>query len=254
MNNPVAKRRIPTAAEVLDRQMKDTEPGGIADPRAGTAVAVPDTRGAIERYLDELAPASMVGRMMKFGKSSKSGKSGVFYTTDDGAEVKESTEFVVLADQTLTGLIKFNGEGVPPDRHMGLLFDGYIPPKRESLGDLDENKWPEGLDGEPTDPWQRQICLVLQETKTAELFTFSTLSKTGHRAVVNLLRHYNRMTKTNPDEYPVVKLQTSGFNHHDQRIGWVPTPMFTVIGRRSRDSVAKPDTSASADMNDSVPF
>jgi hypothetical protein len=51
----------------------------------------------------------------------------------------------------------------------------------------------------------------------------------------------------------VVRLQAGGFNHSDARIGWVPTPVFVVIGRRSRDSAAKPDTSIGADLNDAIP-
>jgi hypothetical protein len=52
----------------------------------------------------------------------------------------------------------------------------------------------------------------------------------------------------------VVKLKTGGFNHKDDRIGWVPTPVFAVVGRAPRDSAAKPDTSLSGDMSDTIPF
>jgi hypothetical protein len=72
--------------------------------------------------------------------------------------------------------------------------------------------------------------------------------------VGNLLRHYDRMQKTNPGEVPVVRLKAGGFNHRDDRIGWVPTPVFAVVGRAPRDSAAKPDTSAAADLNDQIPF
>jgi hypothetical protein len=239
----------------LQRQKTDHAPGGLARPTAAvvpikqtaTAVAIPDPRSVLEHYLDEIAPASIVGRMIKFGKEGKP------VTADDGVPVPEDSEFAALCDQSLAGRIKFNGEGQPPDRAMGLIYDGFVVPERESLGDLDQSKWPLGLDGKPADPWQHQMCLVLQNTKTSELFTFVTSSKTGRRAVGNLLRHYNRMVKTNPGEYPVVKLQASGYNHPDARIGWVATPMFTVVGRRSRDSVARPDTSPSADLDDAIP-
>jgi hypothetical protein len=159
----------------------------------------------------------------------------------------------VLCDQTLTGWIRFNGEGEPPDRRMGLLFDGFVMPARTTLGDLDPARWPIGLDKLPADPWQHQMCLVLQHADTSQLFTFVTSSKTGRYAVGALLRHYSRMVKTNPGEFPVVKLQTSGFNHRDPRIGWISTPMFAVVGRRSRDSTARPDTSPAADLNDDLP-
>jgi hypothetical protein len=34
----------------------------------------------------------------------------------------------------------------------------------------------------------------------------------------------------------------------------VPTPVFAVVGRAPRDSAAKPNTSAAADLNDDIPF
>jgi hypothetical protein len=66
-------------------------------------------------------------------------------------------------------------------------------PQRKMLGDLDEATWPSGLSGQPTDPWQHQMNLVLQDRATGELYTFSTSSMTGRRAIGNLLRHYDRL-------------------------------------------------------------
>ena len=126
-----------------------------------------------QRYLDEVAPSGIAGRLVKFTKD------GDYITTDDEQPVPEGTEFILLADDTLIGWIKFNGVGEAPERHMGLLFDGFEMPERASLGDLDQKAWEIGLDGQPADPWQHQQCIVLQSTTTQELFTFSTSSKTG---------------------------------------------------------------------------
>ena len=79
------------------------------------------------------------------------------------------TEFAVLADQTMIGWVKFNGEGELPDREMGLLYDNFVMPTRESLGDLDQSKWDIGLSNEPQDPWQHQVYLVLQNAGSDEL-------------------------------------------------------------------------------------
>ena len=251
-SNP-SPRRPPTAAEVLARQKADAERqrGGngtaVATTTASTAVAVPDKRTAPAQYLDEIAPASIVGRLIKFSKE------GQFVTSDDGEPVSDVAEFVALCDQTLIGWLKFN-EDAPPDREMGLLYDGFVMPSRATLGDTDETKWPVGLSGRPDDPWKHQICLVLQNTETQELFTFATSSQTGRRSVGNLLRHFDRMLRMNPGELPVVRLKPSGFQHRDDRVGWVPTPAFAVVGRAPRDSTAKPDTSPSGDMNDIIPF
>jgi hypothetical protein len=109
-------------------------------------------------------------------------------------------------------------------------------PKRESLGDTDVTQWEPGLSGAPEDPWHHQVCLVLQNVATKELYTFASTSVTGRRAVGNLLKHYDRMQRTNAGEVPVVRLKSGGFNHRDDRIGWVPVPVFAVVGRALRNS------------------
>jgi hypothetical protein len=214
----------------------------------GNTVAMPDNQSPLDQYLDLVAPASIVGRMIKFSKEGK------FVTHDDGETVDENVDFVALCDQTLVGWIKFNGEGEPPTRHMGLLYDGFVMPERKSLGDNDEATWEIGLDGKPADPFQHHMYLVLQRGDSAELFTFVTSSKTGRRAVGNLLKHYNRLQKTNPDQYPVIKLKVGGFEHRDERVGWVATPVLAVVGRAQKDSAAKPNSSLAADLQDEIPW
>ena len=221
-----------------------------AKAKAETALATtaPDTRTPVQRYLDEIAPSGIVGRLIKFSKE------GNFVTADDGEPVSPDADFVALCDQTLIGWIRFHADGeTPPDRAQGLLYGGFVMPDRTSLGDTNSAEWPIGLSGQPADPWQHQICVVLQNTETNELYTFATTSQTGRRAVGNLLRHYDRMQRTNPGELPVVRLRPGGYQHRDERIGWVATPTFCVVGRAPRDSAAKPDTSIAADMNDELP-
>ena len=217
-------------------------------PTTTTAVAAPDTSTPQQQYLDEIAPAAIVGRLIKFGKD------GTFITADDAEPIPEGTDFTVLADQTLIGWLRFRDDGQPTDRAMGLVYDNFKMPERKELGDVDQTNWPAGLSGAPEDPWKHHVYLVLQHADTAELYTFATSSQTGRRAVGNLLRHYDRMQRTHPNELPVVKLKVGGFQHKDERIGWVSTPVFAVVGRAPRDSVAKPDTSTRAQMDDEIPF
>jgi hypothetical protein len=251
----------PSTREVLQRQAADAErerqqkqaapsrPAGTAvTPAKSTAVAVPDTRTPQQQYLDEIAPSGIAGRMIKFD-----GKAGGFKTADDDETVPDGTDFVALCDQTLIGWLKFN-EDAPPDRRMGLLYENFVMPPRDTLGDLDAADWKAGLSGAPEDPWKHHIYLVLQHGETAELLTFVTSSQTGRRAIGNLLRHYDRMRRNNPGELPVIRLKVGGFQHRDDRIGWVPTPVLAVVGRAPGDSAAKPDTSIAADMNDEIPF
>jgi hypothetical protein len=223
----------------------------VAPAKSATAVAMPDNRTSVQKYVDEIAPASIVGRLIKFSKD------GSFVTADDGETVPEAAEFLALCDETLVGWIKFNREkdsDAPPERAMGLLYNGFIMSRRDALGDTDKTQWEPGLSGEPEDPWQHQVCLVLQNTETKELYTFATTSQTGRRAVGNLLKHFDRMQRANAGEVPVVRCKSGGFNHRDERIGWVPVPVFAVVGRAPRDSAAKSDTRIEADMNDEIPI
>jgi hypothetical protein len=266
MNPPMKQQRSRgrTPQEIVAQQKRDADaakaraaaakapaPANAAVPAivANTAVALPDNRPPIQKYIDEIAPANIVGRMIKFSKE------GQFVTADDDEPVEETAEFVALCDQTPIGWIKFHPkECVPPDRVQGLLYDGFVMPARDTLGDLDPSQWAEGLSSQPEDPWRHQVCLVLQRTNTAELFTSVTTSLTGRRAIGNLLRHHDRMQRLNPGELPVVRLKSGGFNHRDPRVGWVAVPQFQIVGRAPRDSVAKPDASVAADLNEAIPY
>src|SRR5215470_11242464 len=100
-------------------------------------------------------------------------KDGQFRKQADDDLIPEGTEFVCPYTQAQAGLIKFNGKGEQPTRYLGNMFDGYIPPKREELGDLDESLWEKDLSGKPRDPWQQQMLLPLQNVETEELYIFS---------------------------------------------------------------------------------
>jgi hypothetical protein len=45
---------------------------------------------------------------------------------------------------------------------MGPIAEGYVPPRRDTLGDLDEDAWETDDRGQPRDPWQltNQIGMV----------------------------------------------------------------------------------------------
>jgi hypothetical protein len=239
-----AVRKPPTPKEIWEQQKADYGTANVPAVAKTTAVAAPDNRSAHEKYLDSVAPISFVGRLVKFGKEG-------FVTQDDDEKIRDEIDHIAMCDQTLVGVVKFNGEGQPPTKVMGLLYGGFEMPDRESLGDLDRSQWEIGLDGKPSDPWQHQIYLVLQRVDNSELFTYVTSSITGRRAIGNLLRHYDRMQKTHAGYYPLVRLKVGGFQHRDDRVGWVNTPNLAVIGRVPGTDAVKPGP---ADMNDDIPF
>src|SRR5262249_32294710 len=157
-----------------------------------------DTRTPEERYIDEIAPSAIAGQLVKFSKEGK------FIISETEEEIGPDEDFVALCDETLIGWIKFSDDDQPPERHQGLLYNGFVMPKRDTLGDNDRDEWPQGLSGAPEDPWRHQVCLVLQKPDTQALYTFVTSSLTGRRAVGNLLRHFDRLRRADADSYPVV--------------------------------------------------
>jgi hypothetical protein len=131
-----------TTAQILARQKASTPPPrpatqtavAVAQPAPKTALVVPTNRTPLDTYLDEIAPSSFSGQLVKFNKDGK------FVVTSTDAVIDENVDFIALCDEVLVGWIKFNGEGAPPDRIQGLLFDGFVMPARAALGDLDETK------------------------------------------------------------------------------------------------------------------
>jgi hypothetical protein len=245
-----------TTAQILARQKAATPPPrpapqtaiAVRPPAPQTAVAIPTNRTPVQAYLDEVAPSAFSGRLVKFNKDGK------FAATDTGDVIDENLDFLAISDETQVGWIRFNGEGAPPDRIQGLLYEGFIMPARDTLGDTDQTRWELGLSGQPQDPWQHQMSIVLQETVSLEIFTFTTTSATGRRAIGNLLRHYERLRRADANLYPIVRLKPGGFQHKDPRVGWVAVPQFVVVGKAPKDTAVKPDSSTASDLNDSITF
>jgi hypothetical protein len=204
--------------------------------------AQPDHRDAVDRWTDNVVSSFIAGDLVKFadGKFIRASDKTPFDT--------DNADYIAHVDQLQVGYIQYQLGGAPL-RAMGPIFDGFVVPARETLGDLDQGQWSVGLDGQPADPWQQTCYLPLENRVTAEVFTFTTSSKTGLRAIGNLAQHYKRMLRSTPDELPVVKLKSGGFKHRDERIGFVPTPVFAIMGKTSRDGAAKPD----AELNDPIP-
>lgn len=166
------KRKRPTSDQVIAEQKRQAQllkerqqasvPATIA--AAPPATLATDTRTPEERYIDDIAPSAIAGQLVKFSKEGK------FIVSETEQEISPDDDFVALCDETLIGWIKFSDDDAPPERHQGLLYQSFVMPERESLGDLDQRKWPEGLSGKPEDPWRHQVCLVLQDRKTFGAF------------------------------------------------------------------------------------
>jgi hypothetical protein len=201
----------------------------------------------VSAYLSQHA-VSTPGTFIKFAKD------GVYRKQKDDAAIPTGTEAVVVYDQIRFGWIRFNGRGQQPERKMGVVFTGYVPEARESLGDNEPKSWEIGLSGKPTDPWQFQVLVPMQDTKTGELYIFGTTSLTGRNACDDLIAKCARMLTMEPEFYPVVKLDVSGFQHRDDRIGWVKTPTFPRIGKAPKADTSAATTSLDEQLNDEIPW
>src|SRR5262245_22742682 len=80
------------------------------------------------------------------------------------------------------------------------------------------------------------------------MYIFGTTSLTGRRECDKLISACARMQKSEPDFYPVVKLDVSGFEHRDSRIGWVRTPCFTRVGKAPKSDMSESDVCAADDL------
>jgi hypothetical protein len=181
--------RVRTAQQVLAQQKADAEKRMAERQQVAPAeqqLPATDDRPYKQRYVDEIAPATFPGKLVKFTKE------GAFIVAESDEEISPDKDFVALVDESLVGWIRFE-EGAPPERRQGLLYDGFVMPPRESLGDTNPAKWPLGLNGTAEDPWLHQIVVVLEDRNSHDLYSFATTSRTGRRAVGNLFRHYDRL-------------------------------------------------------------
>jgi hypothetical protein len=227
-----------TTAQVLQQQRDDAN--AVVPLKPATPANINDGLG----YLSEDASSGTVLRFSKDGK--------FILPTEGDAELAEGTELVCHWSQARGGFQKFNGAGKPPDTRIDRIFGG-TPPKREDLDERDPSQWPESaLTGRPEDPWRKVVMVPLEDPLTAVVYVFSTMSKTGRRAVSNLLTQAAKMMAATPGELPVVRLRCGGYD--DKRFGWVRVPAFEFRGRAPATNIAAADTSIAADLNDEVPF
>jgi|ERR1700730_1967735 hypothetical protein len=114
---------------------------------------------------------------------------------------------------------------------------GQLHPYRDELPDLDETKWPPGLNDEPSDPWRDSRYLHLIDPKTGADYTFVTDSYGGRRAVGDLKRQIANVRSAHPEAVPLVQLASTMMK---TRFGQKPRPDFKIVGWRGRPETVAP--------------
>lgn len=184
---------------------------------------------------------SIVGDILKFQK-------GDFYAGKDEREVDEGTRLVAVMDEMRIGWVKWEN-GRPTDQELGRVVDGYRPAVRSSLGDTDQTQWELDNSGQPRDPWQTVIYVVLKEEGGNQFYTFPASSKGARTAVGLLATEYGKHSRMKPDEFPIVELGASSYQHPNKAYGRIKVPVLKVAGWSPKDA-ALAALSAAAETND----
>jgi hypothetical protein len=123
----------------------------------------------------------------------------------------------------MTGHQKF--ENKIPIYQIGRVADGYQPPAREQLGDLDEKLWPNGKD-----PWMPVDLLPFWDVETREVLLFSATSQGSRDAVARLVEAYINNVEVHPEDLhrvPLIELESDHYvNKHGKEIFY---PIFSII-------------------------
>ena len=242
------KRKTRTAAEVLQQQKADHEPGGIAAPKPpakSTAVTTPATDLAVpgnawtevSAVLDQFVGA----QRLKFTKDGE-------YSISDTESVPAGTRCIAHVDQLQFGWIKWI-DNQPAERRSGRVADRYTPVPRSELGDTDESRWEIQPDGTRRDPWQFQAQLPLTRLDTNETLEFTTGSKGGLRAIGSLSRAYGKRADRQPKSLPVVELQPDSYKH--RQYGKIYVPALHIVNWTDNAGVP---LSTAADLDDEIPL
>jgi hypothetical protein len=173
-------------------------------------------------------------------------------------EIPLGSQFIAHASQWTKCWNKF-ADGKVVERLMGKVAEGYVPPKREELGDTDQSKW-DIVDGKPRDPWSLHYILPMEEMERGEIFIFTTPSVGGHIAVADLCKAYAKRAKKGLRGLPIVRLGATDMP--SKNYGMVPRPDFVIEGWDDDaagggggvDEMKIINATSRGDLDDEIPF
>jgi hypothetical protein len=180
------------------------------------------------------------GKMLKF-------TDGKFFV-DKVEQVPIGTKLAAVA--MITAWVHWK-DGKPVEHRVTLAGEKH--PEREELPDQDESLWPNGLNGEPEEPWKDTRYLHLVNQETGADFTFVTDSFGGRRGVSELRRQIANVRGVRPNAMPIVELASVSMK---TKFGIKPRPEFKVIDWRKgmAPEQAAPKLPPGGDMDDDIPF
>jgi hypothetical protein len=166
-----------------------------------------------------------VGDLVKFTKFGEY-RAGKY---DD--EIKLGTHVVAYMNSLCTGWTLWENNR-PIEQIMGPVGEGFVPPRRDTLGHRDQSQWTSFDSGEPKDPWAFTNTIVLIDRAGPEprFYTFSTSSKGGVGALALLALQYGEHMRQKPGEYPIIELDRDSYQHSNRNYGEIRVPVFEIVG------------------------
>ena len=223
------RREADSESETEERQPKKQQLAARAAPAVPVTITSDE---ALDRHLSEWGGSG--GRLIAFN-----GSSGIHRTLDDSVEVPSGTDFVAFLHETQKGYIKFNDDA-PPDVCMVAINQDAEVPQRKELGDLDQSKWPRGLDGNKRDPWKEQIAIPLARCDAGgELFVYVARGAVALNSVADLLGRWRRHPKRQAGLIPVIRLE-NGTYPSKKFGGFKPKPLLLIIDWVTKDGSPPP--------------
>jgi hypothetical protein len=194
---------------------------------SSTALA-PAEDNAFTAYANAALAQNITGTRLKFSK-------GDWLAGQENRQIVPGTRMVGDMDSFSVGWVRWSN-GKPRDPRMGRVVERFKPARRDDLGDNDCDLWETSDSGEPRDPWTFTNNLVMADLETREVFTFTTSSKGGRRAVEKLCQLYGREQARHPDEWPVVELQFDSYQHPNKSFGRIKEPVLKIVGWIAKDA------------------
>jgi hypothetical protein len=199
------------------------EPNSKANTEiAKTETAYASSIDAFETYADMIWPRVIVGELLRFTK-------GDWIAGESNEIIPVDTAVLPVLDSLLAGYVRWE-DGRPTEQVMVRVGSGRKPPKRNELGDTNQDAWEKDDSGERRDPWQFTNYLPLIRLDSASLFTFATGSAGGKTAVADLARSFASRQKFRSTDFPIVKLSTDSYAHRNRSYGRIKVPLFRLDG------------------------
>lgn len=184
-------------------------------------------------YAKSQQSSFIIGKLLKFTK-------GDYAYGENNVPVPMGTRFVMNMDSLVVGWVRWENNR-PSEQIMGRVQDRFTVPRRNELGDDDNELWELDADGRPRDPWQRGAYVLLKIEQGAPvsedrlpadplfgIFTFAASSVGGLGAVNDVCKVYGEIRRQRPDEFPVIQIGMDSYQHRNRSFGRIKKPVFEV--------------------------